>query len=54
MPAKPFGVIPTIVNGRPLISNLRAEHVWIEIVLLPVTVTDDRDRRVAAGRFLFR
>jgi hypothetical protein len=23
-------------------------------VLLPVTVTDDRDRRVVAGRFLFR
>src|ERR1700686_4524117 len=33
---------------------MRAEHAWIEIVLLPVTITDNRDRRVVAGRFLFR
>src|SRR5438034_8812023 len=35
-------------------EQLRAEHAWIEIVFLPVTVTDDHDRRVAAAHFLFR
>src|SRR5205807_3479511 len=33
---------------------LGAEYVWIEVVLLPVTVTDNRDRSVVARRFLFR
>src|SRR5207253_10715794 len=33
---------------------LRAEHARIEIMLLPVTVTGDRDRGVVAGRFFFR
>ena len=39
---------------RPAVDkHLRAEHSWIKILLLPVTVTNDRDRGVAAGSFLF-
>src|SRR6185295_18637919 len=40
---------------RPAVNEyLRAERVWIEVVPLPIIVTDDRDRRVAAGRLFFR
>src|SRR2546430_1560728 len=35
-------------------KELGAEHGRIEIMFLPVGVADDRDRRVAAERFLFR
>src|SRR5438552_11861797 len=33
---------------------LRTEHSRIKIVFLPISVTDDRDRRIAFGCFFFR
>ena len=43
-----------MVKGRPLMSNCEPSSVGIEIMFLPVTVTDDGDLRAAAGRFLLR
>ena len=40
---------------RPAVDrDLRAEQRRIQPLLLPVAVTDNRDRRILAGRFFFR